>query len=65
MARKQVLRRRKLTKTNRTRLTSYYDDKEKHEIEAAAISEGVSLSSFVASASLKEARKINSQERRK
>jgi hypothetical protein len=64
MANKQILRRRKLSKTSRMRVTSYYDQIEKREIEAAAVAEGVSLSSFIASVSLKEARRINSQKQK-
>jgi hypothetical protein len=61
MAQRKVLRRRKLALSVRKRVTSYYDEKEKSEIAAAAATEGVSLSSFIASVALKEARRINSQ----
>ncbi len=56
---KQVLRRRRLTTSVRRRATSYYTEAELRDIAAAAATEGVSLSSFIASAALKEARKIN------
>jgi hypothetical protein len=61
MPKKSILRRRRLTLSVRTRATSYYTEAEQREIAAAATSQGVSLSSFIASATLKEARKINSK----
>ena len=61
MRKKEILRRRRLTKSVRKRITSYYIETEQEEIATAAASQGVSLSSFIASAALKEARKINPQ----
>jgi uncharacterized protein (DUF1778 family) len=61
MRKKEILRRRRLTTSVRKRITSYYIESEQVEIAAAAASQGVSLSSFVASAALREARKLNSQ----
>jgi uncharacterized protein (DUF1778 family) len=52
-----------LTSSVRKRITSYYIESEQEEIAAAAACQGVSLSSFVASAALKEARKLNPQKR--
>ena len=60
MQKKQrFLRRRRLTTSVRKRATSYYTEAEHRDIAAAAASRGVSLSSFIASAALKEARKID------
>jgi uncharacterized protein (DUF1778 family) len=59
MQKKSILRRRRLTTAVRKRATSYYSEAELREIAAAAAREGVSLSSFIASAALKEARKTN------
>jgi uncharacterized protein (DUF1778 family) len=59
MSKKNVLRRRRLTSSVRKRITSYYTESEQEELTRAAATQGVSLSSFVASAALKEARKIN------
>jgi uncharacterized protein (DUF1778 family) len=59
MSKKNVLRRRRLTSSGRKRITSYYTESEQEELTRAAATQGVSLSSFVASAALKEARKIN------
>jgi len=53
----RVLRRRRLTISVRKRATSYYTEVEHQDIAAAAAAEGVSLSSFIAAATLKEARK--------
>jgi len=61
MAQRQVLKRRKLARAVRKRVTSYYNENEKNEIAAAAAKEGVSLSSFIASVAIKEARKVNSR----
>ncbi|MGA8620540.1 MAG: DUF1778 domain-containing protein [Candidatus Sulfotelmatobacter sp.] len=47
----------------RKRITSYYIASEQEEIATAAASQGVSLSSFIASAALREARKINPRKR--
>ena len=65
MRKKEILRRRRLTSSVRKRITSYYVENEQEEIATAAALQGVSLSSFVASAALKEARKINPQKRPK
>jgi uncharacterized protein (DUF1778 family) len=65
MRKKEILRRRRLTSSVRKRITSYYIENEQEEIATAAALQGVSLSSFVASAALKEARKINPQKRPK
>jgi uncharacterized protein (DUF1778 family) len=56
---KRILRRRRLTTSVRKRATSYYTEAELRDIAAAAAAEGVSLSSFIASAALKQARKIS------
>jgi uncharacterized protein (DUF1778 family) len=53
----RVLRRRRLTISVRKRATSYYTEAEHQDIATAAAAEGVSLSSFIAAATLKEARK--------
>jgi uncharacterized protein (DUF1778 family) len=58
---KPMSRRRRLAISVRKRVTSYYTEAEQREIAAAANIQGVSLSSFVASAALKEARKIHSK----
>ena len=63
MRNKRVHRRRRLTNSNRKRITSYYTAAEQREIEEAASAQGVSLSSFVASAALKEARASRAVER--
>lgn len=65
MRKKEILRRRRLTSSVRKRITSYYIESEQEEIAIAAASQGISLSSFIASAALKEARKINPQKRSK
>ena len=59
MPKKEISRRRRLNSSVRKRITSYYIESEQEEIVAAAASQGISLSSFIASAALKEARKIN------
>ena len=51
-------RRRKLSTVVRKAITSYYTDQEQMEIEKAAKQQKISKSSFVASAALKEARRI-------
>jgi uncharacterized protein (DUF1778 family) len=61
MQKKQIPRRRRLTTSVRKRITSYYTVAEQQEIATAAAVRGVSLSSFVASAALKEARSIHSK----
>jgi len=61
MKKKRISRRRRLSTSVRKRATSYYTEAEQLEIAAAAAAQGVSLSSFIASAALKEARKINSK----
>jgi uncharacterized protein (DUF1778 family) len=65
MRKNVILRRRRLTNSVRKRITSYYVENEQEEIAIAADLQGVSLSSFVASAALKEARKVNPQKRPK
>jgi uncharacterized protein (DUF1778 family) len=65
MRKKEILRRRRLTSSVRKRITSYYIENEQEEIATAAALQGVSLSSFVASAALKEARKVNPQKQPK
>ncbi|HET7441921.1 MAG TPA: DUF1778 domain-containing protein [Terriglobales bacterium] len=64
MPAKEVLRRRSLKSAIRKRVTAYYSEDEQHEIAKAAAIEGVSQSSFVASAALKEARKVLSSRRK-
>jgi uncharacterized protein (DUF1778 family) len=59
MPKKEISRRRRLNSSVRKRITSYYIESEQEEIATAAASQGISLSSFIASAALKEARKIN------
>jgi uncharacterized protein (DUF1778 family) len=49
--------RRKLAAIVRKAITSYYTEQEQHEIAQAAKRQGISMSSFVASAALKEARR--------
>lgn len=51
-------RRRKLSSVVRKAITSYYTDQEQKEIEKAAKQQNISKSSFVASAALKEARRL-------
>lgn len=51
-------RRRKLSSIVRKAITSYYTDEEQKEIERAARQQNISKSSFVASAALKEARRL-------
>jgi uncharacterized protein (DUF1778 family) len=63
MQKKDVPRRRRLATSVRKRITSYYTEKEQQEIASAAAAQGISLSSFIASVSLKEARKLNSRQR--
>ncbi len=65
MRKKSISRRRQLTVSVRKRITSYYTESEQEEIAAAAASRGVSLSSFIASAALTEARKTNPPKRLK
>jgi uncharacterized protein (DUF1778 family) len=48
--------RRKFSAVVRKGIISYYTEQEKKEIAQAAKREGVSMSSFIASAALKEAR---------
>jgi uncharacterized protein (DUF1778 family) len=50
--------RRRLSAVVRKAITSYYTEQEHREIESAAKEQGVSMSSFVASAALKEARRV-------
>lgn len=63
MQKKDVPRRRRLATSVRKRITSYYTKEEQQEIASAAAAQGISLSSFIASVSLKEARKLNSRQR--
>ncbi len=63
MPKKQIPRRRRLATSERKRITSYYTEAEQREIAAAASAQGVSLSSFIASAALKEARSIHPRRR--
>jgi uncharacterized protein (DUF1778 family) len=51
-------RRRKLSSIVRKAITSYYTDQEQKEIERAARQQNISKSGFVASAALKEARRL-------
>jgi uncharacterized protein (DUF1778 family) len=51
-------KRRKLSAVVRRAITSYYTDQEQLEIQKAARQQNISKSSFVASAALKEARRI-------
>jgi hypothetical protein len=53
-----AFKRRKLSAVVRKAITSYYTDKEQLEIEKAAMQQKISKSSFVASAALKEARRV-------
>jgi uncharacterized protein (DUF1778 family) len=43
----------------RKAITSYYTEQEQQEVERAARVHGISMSSFVATAALKEARRVN------
>ena len=52
-------KRRKLSSVVRKAITSYYTEQEQMEIEKAAKQLKISKSSFVASAALKEARRIS------
>jgi len=63
MQKKQIPRRRRLATSVRKRITSYYTETEQQEIATAASAQGVSLSSFIASAALKEARSMHSRRR--
>jgi uncharacterized protein (DUF1778 family) len=51
-------KRRKLSDVERKAITSYYTAQEQIEIEKAASQQKISMSSFVASAALKEARRV-------
>jgi len=52
--------RRKLTSAViRKAITAYYSEQERREIAEAAKLQGISLSGFIASASLAEARRLN------
>ena len=63
MQEKDIPRRRRLATSTRKRITAYYTEREQKEIAKAAGAQGLSLSSFIASVSLKEARKLNSARR--
>ena len=52
-------RRRKLSAVIRKAIISYFTEEEKREVVRAAKRQGISLSSFVASAALKEAMRLN------
>ena len=52
-------RRRKLSAVVRKAIISYYNEQEKQEIAQAATKQGTSVSGFVASAALAEARRTN------
>ena len=54
-----AFRRRKLSAVVRKAIISYYNEQEKQEIARAAKKRGASVSSFVASAALTEARRTN------
>jgi hypothetical protein len=54
-----TFRRRKLAAVVRKAITSYYTEQEQKEIAQAAKRQRISMSSFVASAALKEARGAN------
>jgi len=51
--------RRKLVSVVRKAITSYYTEQEQQEIAQSARRQGISMSSFVASAALKEARRTS------
>jgi len=51
--------RRKFSTVVRKGIISYYTEQEKQELTQAAQREGVSMSSFIASAALKEARRAS------
>lgn len=51
--------RRKLAAVVRKAIISYYTEEEREEVTKAAKQQRISLSSFVASAALKEARRAN------
>jgi uncharacterized protein (DUF1778 family) len=51
-----------LVSVNRKRITSYYTPEEQNEITSAAEKLQISISSFVASAALAQARRINSSQ---
>jgi hypothetical protein len=51
--------RRKLAAVVRKAIISYYTEQEKEEVRQAAKRERVSISSFVASSAIKEARRLN------
>jgi len=53
-----AFKRRKLSSVVRKAITSYYTEQEQRDIELAAKLQGISKSSFVASAALKEARRL-------
>jgi hypothetical protein len=51
--------RRKLAAVVRKAIISYYTEQEREEVRQAAKQQRISLSSFVASAALREARRVN------
>jgi len=52
-------KRRRLSLVVRKAITSYYTEPEQQEITQAALKQQVSMSSFVATAALAEARRVN------
>jgi len=52
---------RKLSTVVRKAITSYYSEQEQQEVAQAAKRQRISMSSFVASAALKDARRANRQ----
>jgi hypothetical protein len=57
--------RRRLAAIVRKAITSYYTEQEQQEVAEAARRQQISMSSFVASAALKEARRMNLPNRHK
>ena len=57
--------RRKLVTVERKRISSYYTPEEEIEIKSAASALKTSISAFLANAGLKEARRINSEQKKK
>ena len=58
MPKQRAFTRRKLSAIVRKGITSYYTEHEQEEIASAAKKQKISMSSFVASAALAEARRI-------
>jgi uncharacterized protein (DUF1778 family) len=59
---RHIKTRRRLVTVTRKRITSYYTPEEQHEIASAADKLRISISSFVASAALAQARRVNSNQ---